>query len=222
MRTYKSLRWFVAVPLAVATTALLGASKSEPPRACEVAAAWVVSHSNSLPQTLSAFHAFPMEYQLAIYGQLSSETRIAMWKEKLDAYLLPTSGLTKEQRAVVVEFYNNLPSYVADQSGAKGREAIRKSGILDRAQAAFGKQASAVFDIMQRSGDSGSSLLRSPGGPAAATAVNAELGWCQCNRDDPIDPHCDLAQNCFADDGCLQSHIGCGFGNDDPCDGICL
>src|ERR1051325_1373595 len=140
MHRYRTLRWFVVLPLVlVSSTALVGAKPSALPLACEVASSWVAAHRDSLPKTLAEFHKYPLEYQLAIYGELSSDVRVALWREKLEPYLLPSSGLAESQRAIVREFYDGLAVYVTDPTGKRGREAFSRNALPARARAVFGR-----------------------------------------------------------------------------------
>lgn len=187
----------VAPAIALLLTAALGAGPAKGPPECVLAARWVQAHSNALPTTLGEISTLPMAYRRAIQAALPPEARVALWREQLEPWAAPGSGLNDRQRAAVREVIERLPAL---HSAATGRAEARalSARVLPLFEPALGARIFAQL------------------GPAPAAAKGFIV--CGCSRNSSAD--CPGGSCEFA--SCHPLASGCGFGGAEPCDGLCV
>jgi len=206
-------RWLVVLPLVlVSSTGLLAAKRADPALPCEVAARWVASHKDELPKTLAEFESYSSLYQRAMYGKLSGDARIRIWREHLAPYLIPAAGLNADQRALVQRFLNELPALMPDLQRA--HEVLEHEHFQQDVTASFDKAR--MIEIFTLHGFSAIDADAAPqtGGPSPESA-----GFiCACNT---VDGNVDCTLGVCHVTGCLEQGFGCGLGGMLPCDGQC-
>jgi len=63
--------------------------------------AWIERHPEALPRTLVELAAFPVPFRRIMVNVVAPEVRVALWREQLESFLLPASGLSEKQREFV-------------------------------------------------------------------------------------------------------------------------
>jgi hypothetical protein len=108
--------------------------------------AWVKSHADELPRTLTELSAFPVAFRRVIVNYVSPEQRMMFWRDHLVSFLEPGSGLSAEQRALVNDAIEELPLIF----GSPLPEAqARMRPLEDRMRALLTRQqASAMFGMV--------------------------------------------------------------------------
>lgn len=85
---------------------------------------WVLSHAETLPTSLGALAAFPMDFRKAIAAAANPSTRLHFWSDHLEFFLTSPSDLDTVQqnliRMVLVELQR-----LGDLDRAKGDEVFR-------------------------------------------------------------------------------------------------
>jgi hypothetical protein len=98
--------------------------------------AWVAAHRDALPHTLAELARYPMAYRRAIHGALSSEERVALWREHLASFLGPGSNLSAVQSTLLRQAIDDLPALMSDdraETQARLRDLEhRMSGVFSR------------------------------------------------------------------------------------------
>src|SRR5688572_17044643 len=103
-----SIGLIALLPVAVA----MKDSRTAPRKLCDVARDWAAA--NSPPTSLREFDGLPYTFRKYVYGRLGPEVRIAIWREKLEAYFQLDSGLDARQMSLLREVIAKLPSLVTD------------------------------------------------------------------------------------------------------------
>jgi len=193
----------LATAAAVLLTATLGSAApiTEPPE-CVLAGRWVRAHADDLPTTLAAVSRFSPTYRRAIHNALPREARVSLWREHLESFLVPGSGLSEVQRAAVRDVIARLPALHAESADPAEREALtaRLTTLFPR--------------------DLGARVFTKLGPPAAARAANARP-LCDC------DPFVERKNSFSECDGtcttslCSTTPTGCGLAGTGPCHGFC-
>jgi hypothetical protein len=206
-------RWFVALPLVlVSTTGLLAAKRADAPLPCEVAARWVATHKNELPKTLAEFESYSSLYQRSMYGKLSGDARIRIWREHLTPYLAPAAGLNADQHALVQRFFNELGVLMPDLKRA--HELLEHEHFEKDVEASFDKAR--MVEIFTLHG-----FLSTDGNAAPSTTGPSSdpPGFlCDCNT---LDQNFDCFNSLCETTGCFIEESGCGMGGMLSCDGEC-
>src|SRR5882672_5974105 len=139
MRFTRQARLGLAIIAVVPLTLSMTAPRSTTRRLCDVARDWADAHPGDYPRTLDDMDRLPYPVRKQVYGRLARDTRIAMWREKLNAYSRPDSGLTVSQLALLRETIARLPDLVGDSTGSRGRATMAADSLPQRLLAAFGR-----------------------------------------------------------------------------------
>lgn len=207
MTSIRRKRWFVLLPMVVATTASVGtltAARPIPTSACQIAEDWVTAHMGSLPSTPSEFNKLSPSLRRHAYPHLAAEVRINIWRDKLAPYAGTGSSLSEAQRAYVRKFIAALPALVSDTTGAAGRRVLTSTNLETEGKQLFeAKQFRDLFATL------GSAVSQSP---------HAALEDCDCDASGSDD-----CEDCiWGGATCQPIIIGCGTGGLSVCDGVCL
>lgn len=74
---------------------------------------WIDKHPEALPQQLADLAAFPMAFRRVMVNVVTPEVRAQLWREHLETFLQPDSGLTELQREFVRETMPRLSQLLA-------------------------------------------------------------------------------------------------------------
>ena len=231
----RRMRWYVSAPLIGVT--VLGVSAARWPgelKSCEVAAAWIKANHANLPRSLQQISMYTRPYEIAIVNTLPAAARKELWREHLDAFIIPTANRTPVQRLIVERADANvLTSHqIAMIRGVLGRLdfyfdstqslAARRAALLltvPRVQGAFGLALSKaifnqlgpverpLFGAMRRVGTVQEASLAA----ALSRTAKKTYSFCGCNFD--ADPCCGP----IGWDGCTGTPYGCGELEQFPC-----
>src|SRR5437867_7725088 len=80
---------------------------------------WVQRHRDDLPRTLSDLARFPIPFRIAIVASVDPATRLQFWREHLASFVTDGSPLNPEQRALVAEAREALPTFL-NEPGSPG------------------------------------------------------------------------------------------------------
>ena len=70
---------------------------------------WVEAHRETLPTCVAELAVFPVAFRRVIVNFVPHEQRTRLWREHLESFLGPESGLTAEQRTFVEGTISALP-----------------------------------------------------------------------------------------------------------------
>ncbi len=224
----RRMRWYVSIPLISVT--VLGVTAARWPgelKSCEVAAAWVRANRTNLPKSLQQISMYTRPYEIAIVNTLPAPARKELWKEHLEAFVIPAANRTPVQRLIVeradanalsshqVAMIRGVLSHLDYYFDSTQSLAARRAALLlavPREQGAFGLTLSKavfnqlgplerpLFGVMQRVGTVQEASI-------AATfkrTVKKTYSFCGCNFD--ADPCCGPV----GWDGCTPTPYGCG------------
>jgi hypothetical protein len=108
--------------------------------------AWVETHADELPQTLTELSTFPMAFRRVIVNFVSPERRTRFWQEHLRTFLGAHSTLSAEQRAFVAETIERLPD-IFESPRPEGQAQMHR--LEDRMRVLFAReQAAAMFAMV--------------------------------------------------------------------------
>jgi hypothetical protein len=75
--------------------------------------AWIRQHPEALPSTWADLGRFPMAFRRVLINEVGSDVRSRLWREHLESFLRPESGLTQPQRDMIVATAAELPHLLA-------------------------------------------------------------------------------------------------------------
>lgn len=168
------------------------------------AAAWVANNRTRLPQTHSAFVAFPQEYRQEIYQALSPTQRVGLWREHVAAFRAAHPAPNAGQRRA----YEMLERALADDSICDFDRAEQHAQTLE----AIRTTMTTAFGTEQ------ARHLVASLGPATEAAQRLAQDACSCSKESDW---CGTAPwNCGAAPSC-QRVRRCGTVYQYECNGHC-
>lgn len=191
----------LAPVLAAMLTVTLGSAgpSTEPPE-CVLAERWVQANADRLPTTMAEMSRFSMTYRRVIQNALPRETRAALWREHMESFLAPESGLNDAQRAAVREVIARLPALHAEGADPAERRALAK-----RMKTIFPREL-------------GAQIFNRLGAPPADATSAAARPLCDCSFDDSFD---ECSGGTCTTNLCSFTNWGCGISGSDGCYGVC-
>ncbi|AHH98039.1 hypothetical protein KALB_4677 [Kutzneria albida DSM 43870] len=191
----------------VAGMILAGRTTAFAERKCATIDSWIEANKERLPEHYDAIIAYPMEYRMAIFSALSTESKSRFWLEHLNRYCTTHPGLTAEQ----VKVLDSATAIAGTQSTFERTldpDMSRRLGDLKEAAVeAFGyNEARALI-----------ATLGPPDESAASRASLLDKPSCQCSD---RDNWCSNNQYCGKTNNC-QRHKGCGSLGLYVCNGLC-
>ncbi|MBY0491024.1 MAG: bacteriocin fulvocin C-related protein [Gemmatimonadaceae bacterium] len=81
---------------------------SKPPTPTKEVQDWLKLSSNVRPTTLSGIAAQPERRRRPLIAMLSAEEKVALWREHLSSFVLPSEQLSPAQRAIRLAFRDSL------------------------------------------------------------------------------------------------------------------
>ncbi|GAA0593290.1 hypothetical protein GCM10010174_05510 [Kutzneria viridogrisea] len=186
---------------------LAGRTAAFAERKCAAIDSWIEANKERLPEHYDAIIAYPMEYRMAIFSALSTESKSRFWLEHLNRYRTTHPGLTAEQ----VKVLDSATAIAGTQSTFERTldpDMSRRLGDLKEAAVeAFGyNEARALI-----------ATLGPPDESAASRASLLDKPSCQCSD---RDNWCSNNQYCGKTNNC-QRHKGCGSLGLYVCNGLC-
>ena len=102
--------------------------------------AWVARHRDDLPTNLAELSRLPIPFRKAIVHAVAPEVRVALWREHLATFLAADAELTDEQRGLVREAIDEMPTIVG-VAPAAGQ--ARARALQERLRAHFTREEGA-------------------------------------------------------------------------------
>lgn len=178
---------------------------------------WVMEQGVKLPRTYDGISQFPLNYRKAIYATLGPETRSLLWQQHLELYLAENSdNLSEAQRDALLEAIQlTTPDtfrMAKDKDNRRYRQIQQRvSAFEERARAAFGAEAGAIFATLGPSGEV------VPG----QRSIQQKYVTPYCNCSDQSDYCDDWGRGVCNLGGCVKRPEECGTLWIFDCDGLC-
>ncbi len=188
---------------------------------CETVTAWVEANSDHLPTTLTEIRTFPTSYQRSIFRKLPADTKVSLWREKLEE-TIGQLNLSPQQQAVLAEGFSAIS---ASDYQPRSLGQMQKFLVL-RMQAVFtGDELRVIVGSLENAQLSINNLK---GGEMAKATGQT----CDCLLPGPspgqtpadgILPDCKYGSSefCVSSVACTTAEYGCGILWLMPCTGTC-
>jgi hypothetical protein len=207
-------KWHLASTIIVLGGVLVAATYPKTP-ICKQAVEWAGTHRDSLPTTLAGFAKYTSVYRRAIYGTLSKEHKIGLWREHFATFR--TAGtLTAEQQRFLAEVDRDLESTIESADSPTKRARFKE--MEQRINALFGHDLGRrLFSLRSLGAPSETATDPSTGGPN-----HAQREFCNCNPEsqgfDCGSGYCDASgSDCWP----VPTWPGCGPLSEAPGTGLC-